>query len=66
MHALMDDSKLRIIQSYEQGLAPTGSDKQGLTVIALPVYRYNEDKLETNTDNTVFTIVFDEVNSFQV
>ena len=28
----MDDSKLRIIQSYEQGLAPAGSDKRGPTV----------------------------------
>ena len=32
MHALMDDSKLRIIQSYEQGLAPAGSDKRGPAV----------------------------------
>ena len=28
----MDDSKLRIIQRYEQGLAPAGSDKRGPTV----------------------------------
>ena len=28
----MDGSKLRIIQSYEQGLAPEGSDKRGPTV----------------------------------
>ena len=34
MHALMNDSKLQIIQSYEQGLAPpVGSDKQGPTVL---------------------------------
>ena len=33
MHAaLMDNSKLWIIQSYEQGLGPTSSDKQGPTV----------------------------------
>jgi len=32
MHGLMADSKLRIIQSYEQGLVPTGSDKRGPTV----------------------------------
>ena len=35
MHALMDDSKLQIIQSYEQGLGPTGSDKQGPTVYSV-------------------------------
>ena len=28
MHALIDDSKLRIIQTYEQGLAPVDSDKR--------------------------------------
>jgi len=32
MCGLMADSKLRIIQSYEQGLVPMGSDKQGPTV----------------------------------
>ena len=32
MHALMDDSKLQIIQSYEQGLVPAGLDKRGPTV----------------------------------
>jgi len=30
MHGLMADSKLRIIQSYEQGLVPTGLDKRVL------------------------------------
>ena len=29
----MPDSKLQIIQSYEQGSVPTGSDKQGPTVV---------------------------------
>jgi len=32
MHRLMADSKLQIIQSYELGLVPTGSDKRGSTV----------------------------------
>jgi len=32
MRGLMADSKLRIIQSYEQGLFPTGLDKRGPTV----------------------------------
>ena len=34
MHVLMYDSKLRIIQSYEQVLGPMGSDKRGPTVHA--------------------------------
>ena len=37
MHALMDDAKLRIIQSYEQGLAPAGSDKRGPTVLYMHI-----------------------------
>jgi len=31
----MADSKLRIIQSYEQGLVPTGLDQRGPTVLTL-------------------------------
>jgi len=31
----MADSKLRIIQSYEQGLVPTGSDKQARPVLVI-------------------------------
>jgi len=35
MHGLMADSKLRIIQNYEQGMVQTGSDKRGPTVIGI-------------------------------
>jgi len=42
MHGLMADSKLRIIQSYEQGLVPTGTDKRGPTVLPV-VLKYLKD-----------------------
>jgi len=37
MHVLMYDSKLWIIQSYEQVLGPMGSDKRGPTVYVVRI-----------------------------
>jgi len=45
MHGLVADSKLRIIQSYEQGLVTTGLDKRGPTVLCLLVMATNSKKL---------------------
>jgi len=39
MQALMADSKLWIILSYEQGSVPTGSDKRGPTVLSFPLLK---------------------------